>query len=93
MTTTVVYADTTDGYVQCTSTTYSTARSGGGTMLVVTNSGAYQQVIGQHFVTPTYYVWENFFQFNTSAVGSDAVSAAVFTLTANYASNRDFSPP
>lgn len=80
MTTTVVYAGTGDGLLEVSSNTYATARSGGGSFTVDTTSTG-TDTCGQAFFTPTYYLMESFYPFDTSGIpDTDTVSAAVFSL-------------
>lgn len=75
----VVFAGTTDGHLQSFSTTYLTARSGGGTINVDTASTTFS--VGQEKFSSTYYCYEGFVQFDTSALGASVtVSAAVLSL-------------
>lgn len=78
-TVTTVFAGTNDGRVQSGSTTYATARDGGGTVSVDTTStgdiGA-----GQFFSSPNYTLWEYFPEFDTSSIGTDTVSSTVLGL-------------
>jgi hypothetical protein len=75
MTTTVVYADTSDGYVTSLESVWATARS--------TASGAFggsTLLIGNAYSAGNYKCREGFVQFNTSGVGTDTVSAATLSL-------------
>lgn len=77
MATFVIYADATDGYINSSSATYSTARSGGGTLSAVT--GAFNTYVGQYYSGPTSYIYEAFLQFDTSSV-SGTVNTAVLSV-------------
>ena len=77
MTTTVVYSDTTDGYIDSDGT-YAQAYAGTGSLAAVTTGTSL--ITGQTKISSTYFVYEAFLQFNTSAVGSDTVSAAILDL-------------
>lgn len=75
MATYVIYADTADAYINSSSTTYSTARSGGGTISANnTNFGMY---VGQYFSSPTSYVYEHFLSFDTSSVANTPISVTL----------------
>lgn len=84
-----VYSQAADGGVQCYNATYSTARSGGGTMaLDLVQAGP---LVGQYYSGSLYYFREGFFYFDTSeipiAATIDSVTASicvapVFTQTA-----------
>lgn len=77
MTTTVIYADAEDGYIQSQDATYTTARAGssllaGGTLV---RAGQSENGAG------TYTIYEGFVSFDTSVVGdSDTVSAVTLEL-------------
>ena len=77
MTTTVIYADTADGHVVGSSTTYSTARS----TAVSADATLATGNVGQNKVSSTYSCFELFFWFGTATIAdSDTVSAATFSL-------------
>ena len=81
-TTTTAYSSTEDGFVRSTSTTYSTARSGGTLALNPTLPNIVR--VGQLFVTPDYYCYEGFIDPDTSAIpDGDDISSAVLSLYGN----------
>ena len=99
MTTTVVYSDTSDGFIYNEDeVSYANARAGGGTWssLFEYTSGS-DLLAGQYFGDPfsggsnVYGVNETFLAFDTHDVGTDTVSAAVLRVTSNAdASDTDF---
>ena len=82
MTTTVVYADAADGYIQSSNATYATARAG--STLVATTAGTSVNV-GQHLNAGVYFCYESFFSFDTSSIAdTDTVSAVVLGLKGTF---------
>lgn len=79
MTVTTVYSSTADGRVQNTHATYATARSGGGTFGVTTAANGGD--LGQVYSGVDYSCRETFFEFDTSAIGSDTVTDVEFATT------------
>ena len=89
MSTLVVYSDTSDGSLESKHAS-SVATAQAGNLLSVTAT-AYT-VIGQFNdlgETGYYYVWEAFLSFDTSAIGTDAVSAAVLSVTSDISDNSE----
>lgn len=89
MTTTTVFAGTSDGYVYGSDTVYSTARSTASTASDADNDA----IVGQRFLGGTdYRCYELFFQFDVSAVPDVAsATAAVLSLVgADDQSSPDF---
>lgn len=83
MTTLTAYSNASDGYVYCQSTTYATARSGGGSLGA--DSGLTFFYAGQYKTGPTYLVLQGFLAFTTSSMGlASTVSAATLTLTPDF---------
>ena len=75
----VFKATSNSGGVDCSSTTYSTARTGGGTLNLESYGTLYES--GQKFATPNYYCYELFLEFDTSTIGgSSTVTSAVFAI-------------
>lgn len=82
MTVTTVHAGTADGYVESSSTVYSTARAGTGTLSV--SAAAADALQGQQFFSPTYKVWELFLAFDVSGIpASDTIDSVVLSIYAN----------
>lgn len=78
MTTTVLYADTTDDTAEYGHAVYATARAGAGAYSV--GPTALTAVIGQ-YGNGTYYIEQGFFSWDTSGIpDTDTVSAAVLDL-------------
>lgn len=73
------YSGTADGYVRSSDTTYSTARSGSN---LATNTAATDFTSGQLLSGATYFLYEPLVQWDTSAIGTDIVSAAALSLWA-----------
>ena len=88
MATFVIYAASSDGYINSNSATYATARSGGGTISAVT--GAPNTYVGQYYGAPTYYVYEAFLQFDTSSVSGTVASATLAVYIEGDTSTTDF---
>ena len=77
MTTTVVYADAADGYLESLDGTYSTARAGAGLSANTTGT----LIVGQEESGGIYGVYESFVNFDTSAItDSDMITAALLEL-------------
>lgn len=75
-----VYSDTADGGIRSDDATYATARSGSSFTL---NAGevSFGIQVGQYFDGATYQLFETFFSFDTSSLGTGAIiSAATFSL-------------
>jgi len=77
MTVSVIYSDAADGFIESTSTVYETARAGSG--MFATTADEYSGV-GQAFYTPNYYIDQIFLSFDTSAIGTDDISAVALDL-------------
>src|SRR5262245_20723492 len=76
MTTTTVFASTTDGAIASSNATYATAANGSG---LSAGSGASTNIVGQ--TTSVYNIRQLFFEFDTSGVpDGDKVSNVVFSL-------------
>lgn len=80
MTTSVIYADATDGYIDSGNAAYATARSGG-TLSVDTTATNYQ--IGQ-YESKGYHCDESFAQFNTNIGSGASISSAVLSLYGGF---------
>lgn len=78
MATDIIFAGTNDGEMRCNDATYATARSGGGTFAVST--AATSSAVGQELFAGQSYCYESAFDFDTSTVGTDIVSAATLSL-------------
>ena len=92
MSTLVVYGDAADGFIWSDDLYYSSARSGA-SEFVFAQPAALQGTIGQIYDGDSGYygVRESFLSFDTSAIGTDTVSAAVLRVTSNAdASDTDF---
>lgn len=80
MTVTTVFADTTDGLMECNSTVYATAASGTGNLTQFLNDTT-QTFAGQYFSGGSYRCLEGGFAFNTAAIpDGDIVGIVAFTL-------------
>lgn len=78
MTTTTIYGSTADGNIQSSSATYSTARSGGGTLVAAAAGTA---DVGQNVAAAVYYLYEGFIQFDTSSIpDNDTITAVELSL-------------
>lgn len=75
MATLTVYAKTSDGYLDSSSTDYSTARAGTGTLSVYTINNAL--MCGQILLGDSYHVYEAFLQYDTSALPDASVISSV----------------
>ena len=79
MTTTVIFPNSTDGYIQSLDTVYATARAGSG--LVADTAGTTISVLGQRLSGGNYTIQEAFQAYDTSVIGdTDTVSAVVLDL-------------
>lgn len=79
--------ETDDGYIYGANAVYSTARSTSS----VADTGTSACYVGQAWASPVYYCYRSFVSFDTSAIGSDSVSAASIYVKANSdASATDF---
>lgn len=77
MTVTVVYSDLSDKYIYCSNTDMQTAMDGGGSFSTsATTTSIYT---GAFLSGATHIYMEGYFRFDTSAVGTDSVSDAVFS--------------
>src|ERR1035437_808320 len=77
MSTDVIYAtNIPDGGATRANSTYATARSGGTKFAA---PGGNFTNVGQEYYSGNYTIRESFLQFNTSTIGSDAVSSAVLS--------------
>ena len=72
MATLTVYAEASDGRITSSSTTYATARSG--SSLVVNTTAA--MMVGQRYLSTTYYTYLGYTQYDTSSLSGQEVSAA-----------------
>ena len=78
MTTTVIYADSADGWITSNSLTYSIAADGLGTVSVGTTTGNF---CGQRSITAgNFSCYETFLSFDTSTITGATVSSAVLDL-------------
>lgn len=78
MTTTVIYADSADGYLASTSLTYATAADGLGTVSIGGTGGNF---CGQRSIAAgNFSCWETFLSFDTSTITGATVSSAVLDL-------------
>jgi len=68
--------DANDGRIKSTDNTYSVAAAGG----TLSSSATATLNVGQDFNDPTYECFEAFVKFDTSAIGTDSISAAVLSL-------------
>lgn len=83
MTTTIVFGSTSDAHLASSSTSYSTAASGGGSISVVTGSGL---TIGQSLSGTTYTVYQAFLEFVYSKPANSRSVAGYFKLLASTVS-------
>lgn len=78
MATVTIYGNTNDGFISSSSTTYLTARSGGGSFSTDTSSTTFNVGETYNGITSTYTLYEGFIEFSTSA--ANIVSATSATL-------------
>lgn len=86
MTTTICFGDAADGYLENFSTTYTTARDGGGTYSIVDTAGDSVRW-GEKFATPTYFCTEAFLSWAYTVPATETVTAAYIRLRAVSAAN------
>lgn len=82
-----IFGDTADAYIYAANATYATARTNGTGGAV--DSGT-SLVVGQIFLSPTYFVYEDFIAFDTSSVVGTIVSATLSLYGVADASTTDF---
>lgn len=88
MTVSTFYAASADAGLLCSSATYLTARSGGGSLS--TNGAGATCEVGQYKPGANYYVYEYLCSFDTSAIpDSDVISAAVLSFCSGQDGSTD----
>ena len=75
------YSASTDGVVQSSNAVYATARSGSTLTIINAGVGANGLAFGQRLNGGTYYVWETFLGFDTSAIPETAtITSAILSI-------------
>jgi hypothetical protein len=77
MATTTINASANSGAISCASTTYLTARSGGGTL---SSQVAADARIGQYFNTPNYSCYQHLHEFDLSSLAGATISVATLSV-------------
>lgn len=88
MTTTISYANATDGWIESSNASYSTALSGGGSFTVAVASNPAQW--GQD-VTGLYWLKEVFLEFPYTRISTDVITAAYIRVKADFTNGTSVS--
>lgn len=77
MASTTINASANSGAIRSNDTVYATARAGSGTLTTITDVDAR---IGQSFGAPNYFCWQQFLEFDLSALSGATITAAVLSV-------------